>query len=110
MLKRNRLVCVMKAIVVLLFLVIALPTPVSAQSDQAARVKITDPSGRLGDVLLDMNMVKEDRLRAALEEQKRTGRRLGDILVESGELKCDDLLKALKEQGGGDAGVCKIET
>ena len=52
MLKRNRLVCAMKAITVLLFLVIALPAPVSAQSDQAARVKITDPSGRLGDVLL----------------------------------------------------------
>jgi bacteriophage N4 adsorption protein B len=59
---------------------------------------------RLGDILLEMRMVRADQLEAALEEQKETGKRLGDILIDSGELELDDLRQALREQREEDAG------
>ena len=64
---------------------------------------------RLGDILLEMRLIKVDRLQAALEEQKKSGRRLGEILLQSGDLKCDDLVKALKRQGEQTEGVCEID-
>jgi MSHA biogenesis protein MshE len=39
---------------------------------------------RLGDMLVQQNLVTGEQLKLALEEQKRSGRKLGRVLVESG--------------------------
>ncbi len=52
MLQRKGLLCVVKAMAAIFILALAMPTPVSAQSDMAARVKIHGPAGMFGDVLL----------------------------------------------------------
>ncbi len=54
MLQRKGLLCVVKALAIMMLLALAMPTPVSAQSDMAARVKIHTVAGNetFGDVLL----------------------------------------------------------
>ncbi|RJP25806.1 MAG: hypothetical protein C4527_16545 [Candidatus Omnitrophota bacterium] len=52
MLQRKGLLCVVKAMAIILLMALAMPTPVSAQSDMAARVKIQGAQGMFGDVLL----------------------------------------------------------
>ncbi len=63
---------------------------------------------RLGDILLEMRLIRTDQLEAALGEQKKTGQRLGEVLVGSGNLKPEELRRALEEQekenSGGGAG------
>ena len=39
---------------------------------------------RLGELLLDLGYITEDQLKAALEEQERTGDLLGQILLRRG--------------------------
>lgn len=53
---------------------------------------------RIGDLLLARGLVTTDDLRAALEEQRVTGRRLGDILVSSGKITGQDLVDVLSER------------
>lgn len=52
MYQRNGLFFAVKAVVVLIFLALALPSPVFAQSNLAARVQIQGPDDEFGDVLL----------------------------------------------------------
>jgi MSHA biogenesis protein MshE len=39
---------------------------------------------RLGDVHVAQKAISQDQLKAALEQQKKSGRRLGRVLVEQG--------------------------
>ena len=39
---------------------------------------------RLGEILLQQNLLTEDKVKAALDEQKRSGRKLGRIFIDAG--------------------------
>lgn len=55
---------------------------------------------RLGDLLVEMKFIDEAQLKAALEEQRRSGRRLGRILCETGKISEARLVRALARQLG----------
>jgi type IV pilus assembly protein PilB len=51
--------------------------------------------GRLGDLLLEKNLITGDQLEQALAEQRETGGKLGELLVNMGALDAQDLAEAL---------------
>ncbi|HWV19008.1 MAG TPA: GspE/PulE family protein [Rhodocyclaceae bacterium] len=53
---------------------------------------------RLGDLLIQQNLLTADQLQLALTEQKRSGRRLGRIFVDSGYVTEGGIAKALAHQ------------
>ena len=53
---------------------------------------------RLGDLLVDKNLITQDQLQLALSEQKKLGRKLGATLVELGMIDEDSLLNLLSSQ------------
>jgi len=53
---------------------------------------------RLGEILLQQKLLAESQLKAALEEQKRSGRKLGRILIDSGFLTEEQIGGALARQ------------
>lgn len=55
---------------------------------------------RLGEVLLQQNLLTQEQLDAALEEQRRSGRKLGRIFVDSGFMSEESLGTALANQLG----------
>lgn len=55
---------------------------------------------RLGEILVQQKLLSEDQLKAALEEQKRTGRRLGHVFIEKGFISEEQISKALARQLG----------
>jgi len=55
---------------------------------------------RLGEILVKQNLISEDMLVKALEEQKKDGSRLGTTLVKLGYIKEEDLLSALSKHFG----------
>jgi type IV pilus assembly protein PilB len=57
---------------------------------------------QLGDILMDGGLVNGDQLRGAMEEQKRVGRSLGRVLVDLGVLSESQLVAALAQQIGMD--------
>jgi cellulose synthase/poly-beta-1,6-N-acetylglucosamine synthase-like glycosyltransferase len=55
---------------------------------------------RLGDSLAARNMVSEEQLRAAINEQERSGGRIGEVLVHAGALDERDLQSVVAERVG----------
>ncbi|MEE8366266.1 MAG: GspE/PulE family protein [Gammaproteobacteria bacterium] len=55
---------------------------------------------RLGDLLVEKNLITEDQLQLALTEQKKLGRKLGRMLIELGMIDEDSLLNLLSAQLG----------
>lgn len=53
---------------------------------------------RIGDLLVEKNMISETQLQHALQEQKITGRKLGATLVELGYVEENALLSLLSDQ------------
>ncbi len=53
---------------------------------------------RLGEMLIEEGLLKEDDLEKALEYQKKNGKRLGSVLLELGLVKEKDILKVLSKQ------------
>jgi len=53
---------------------------------------------RIGDLLVSQQMISEDQLQRALEEQKISGRKLGNTLVDLGYVEENALLSLLSEQ------------
>ena len=51
---------------------------------------------KLGEVLLDANLITKEQLESALEEKERSGKLIGSILVEMNFLAAKDLLQALE--------------
>lgn len=52
---------------------------------------------RLGDLLVQNNLINEDQLQAALSEQRKSGRKLGATLVSMGLVKETQLLELLSQ-------------
>ncbi len=52
----------------------------------------------IGGILLDQNVISQEQLDEALEEQKKSGRLLGKILIDLGFAAEEDILKALGSQ------------
>jgi len=55
---------------------------------------------RLGDLLVQQDIITGDQLRLALDEQKKSGRKLGRVLVESGYATEEGIARALARQLG----------
>ena len=55
---------------------------------------------KIGEILLKANLITNDQLHQALQEQKRTGERLGSLLVKMGFLAEEDILSCLSKQFG----------
>ena len=55
---------------------------------------------RLGDILLEWKVLREEDLRAALQEQRESNKLLGEILMKHRLIDEDTLFKALSEQLG----------
>jgi len=55
---------------------------------------------RLGDLLINLNLITLDQLKTALEEQGRTKEKLGDILVKNETITEDALIDTLSVQMG----------
>jgi MSHA biogenesis protein MshE len=53
---------------------------------------------RLGDVLVAQKAISQDQLKAALEQQKKSGRRLGRVLVEQGFVNDEQICEAISRQ------------
>mgnify|MGYP000206042004 CR=1 FL=1 len=53
---------------------------------------------RLGDLLVEEEIISEDHLMAALSTQKESGRKLGTVLIESGVITEEQLLRFLAQQ------------
>ncbi|MEW6687726.1 MAG: ATPase, T2SS/T4P/T4SS family [Pseudomonadota bacterium] len=53
---------------------------------------------RLGDILVGQKVISLENLRAALEQQKRSGRKLGRVLVELGFVTEDQICEAIAKQ------------
>jgi MSHA biogenesis protein MshE len=53
---------------------------------------------RLGEILLQQKLLTEDQLKAALDEQKRSGRKLGRIFIDGGYLTEEQIGGALARQ------------
>ncbi len=53
---------------------------------------------RLGDLLVDEEIISQDQLMSALAEQKQTGRKLGTVLIETGVITEEQLLRFLAQQ------------
>ncbi len=53
---------------------------------------------RIGDLLIDLNIISEEQLQECLKEQKKTGKLLGQLLLEQGLVSKIDLARALAAQ------------
>jgi MSHA biogenesis protein MshE len=53
---------------------------------------------RLGEILLQQKLLTEDKLKSALEEQKRSGRKLGRIFIDAGYVTEEQIGSALARQ------------
>ena len=53
---------------------------------------------RIGELLIQQGLLTQDQLKAALGDQKRTGRKLGRVLIDNGYLSEDQLGAALAQQ------------
>ena len=53
---------------------------------------------RLGEILLQQNLLTEDQVKAALDEQKRSGRKLGRIFIDAGYVTEEQIGSALARQ------------
>ncbi|MEM9466645.1 MAG: ATPase, T2SS/T4P/T4SS family [Actinomycetota bacterium] len=60
----------------------------------------TTTKRRLGEILVDLGLVTDDQIGAALAKGKETGRMLGDVLLDEGLITGQDLLRALAAQFG----------
>ncbi len=56
------------------------------------------PKKRLGDILIDCNLISEDQLKEALTFQKENGLKLGEALSQMGLVTEDDIIWALGNQ------------
>ena len=59
-------------------------------------------SGKLGDILISQGVIDEEKLIAALSDQRAFGGKLGRTLVDLGYVSEDQLMRALSEQLGLD--------
>jgi len=57
---------------------------------------------RLGDMLVQQNLITGEQLKIALDEQKRTGRKLGRVLVDSAYVTEEGIATGLARQLGAD--------
>ena len=68
------------------------------QPDSIPRRAARPEKLRLGQILIQQNLLTEAQLQSALEEQKQVGRRIGRILTDKGIITQDQLAQALARQ------------
>ena len=55
---------------------------------------------RLGEILVEQNMILPEQIDEALDKQRQTGRRLGQVLIDMGLITHDELTMVLSSQMG----------
>lgn len=55
---------------------------------------------KLGEILMEAGLIKEEHIKVALEKQQKTGKMLGEILVELGFVTEEDIAQAISKQFG----------
>ena len=63
-------------------------------------VWIPTATGRLGEALVELEMIDQDQLRLALDKQQETRERLGAVLIEMGAVTLEQVTQALAKQWG----------
>jgi len=53
---------------------------------------------RLGEILVQQNLLTSEQLKLALDEQKRSGRKLGRVFIEQGYVTEEEISEALAKQ------------
>ena len=53
---------------------------------------------RIGEILVELNVITQEQLAQAVQEQKDTGKMLGQVLIEKGFAKKEDIATALSKQ------------
>src|SRR2546423_13869073 len=78
------------------------PNSLRRKSALAAVQRKPAPHGRpaLGAILVERQLITEDQLKAAIDQQKRTDRRIGQVLIDMGATTQDAVLGALSIQLG----------
>ena len=62
---------------------------------------MTNPKNkRLGEILIDKDLLLPELLDAALERQKQTGRRLGQVLLDMGFVSHEEVMNAVSDVRG----------
>lgn len=59
---------------------------------------ISQTRKRIGDVLIDANIITQEQLMTALEEQRKTGKRLGEVLVDMKFTDETEIAEAMSQQ------------
>lgn len=59
---------------------------------------ISQTRKRIGDVLIDANIINQEQLMTALEEQRKTGKRLGEVLVDMKFTDETEIAEAMSQQ------------
>lgn len=59
---------------------------------------ISQTRKRIGDVLIDANIITQEQLMEALEEQRKTGKRLGEVLVDMKFTDETEIAEAMSQQ------------
>ena len=84
------------------------PVPVAGEPVEDAGTGVTAPTQRAGsgrfisDVIVDLGFASRERVDAAVEEGRGSGRRPEQVLLESGALGADQLARATAERFGLD--------
>ncbi len=73
---------------------------VEDQAETGARksLDLTPGHRRLGDILVEQQLLSEDQLRQALKLQATVGKKLGEVIIDQGWVTDQDVLRALSEQ------------
>jgi type IV pilus assembly protein PilB len=84
---------------------ISLKPPTTHATDPAGVTRPLHPGGParfLTDVIVDLGLVPRERVAAAVEEGRRTGKMPEEVLIEQGALTADGLSRAVAERHGLD--------
>ncbi len=73
-------------------------TPASLQDSFIRSVGRKVRTNKLGDLLVNAELISREQLRSALKAQKETGVRLGRVLIEQGSISAGQLYRKLAEQ------------
>ena len=78
----------------------AVPLEGRGEASEAPAAAANLRRSRLGQLMVERNLVTEEQLAEGLAEQRSTGRRLGETLVERGVISSDDLAAVLADHLG----------
>ncbi len=77
---------------------VIIPSKPVEDVDNINNIDIDNPTPKLGDMLVEKNIINNQTLGIALDKQKGTSKRIGEILTDELKINKDEIDNALKEQ------------